>query len=127
MDEILSNGKRGGHRLRQYYARYTLVFAAVAVLAFSVYIFTGRTLIWNADAWSQHYKALVYYAEYLRSIVKTLFTEGRLVIPNWDFAFGEGGDVLTTLHYYVIGDPLTALSVLFLVNGTYNPAIYLNF
>ncbi len=111
MDEILSNGKRGGHRLRQYYARYTLVFAAVAVLAFSVYIFTGRTLIWNADAWSQHYKALVYYAEYLRSIVKTLFTEGRLVIPNWDFAFGEGGDVLTTLHYYVIGDPLTALSV----------------
>lgn len=109
MDDTLKCG--AGIRYRRYFARFTLVFAALAALCFSAYIFTGKTLIWEVDAWSQHYKALIYYAQYLRGIVRTLFTEGRLVIPRWDFAFGEGGDILTTLHYYVIGDPLTVFSV----------------
>ena len=30
----------------------------------------------------------------------------------WDMHIGYGSDILTTLHYYVIGDPLTLLSVL---------------
>ncbi len=109
MNDTLNGGT--GIRYRRYFVRFTLVFAALAALCFSVYIFTGKTLIWEVDAWSQHYKALIYYAQYLRGIVRTLFTEGRLVIPRWDFAFGEGGDILTTLHYYVIGDPLTVFSV----------------
>ena len=29
----------------------------------------------------------------------------------WDMHIGYGSDNLTTLHYYVIGDPLTLLSV----------------
>ena len=29
----------------------------------------------------------------------------------WDMNIGYGSDILTTLHYYVIGDPLTLLSV----------------
>ena len=29
----------------------------------------------------------------------------------WDLHIGYGSDILTTLHYYVIGDPLTLLSV----------------
>ncbi len=113
MDSILENGGigDGSHRLRKYFLRYSLAFAVLAFLCFSVYIFTGKTLIWEVDAWSQHYKALIYYAQYLRGIVRTLFSEGRLVVPRWDFAFGEGGDILTTLHYYVIGDPLTVFSV----------------
>lgn len=98
--------------IRRYYIRYTLVFAVIAFCSFSAYIFSGKTLIWTDDAWSQHYKAFVYYSEYLRSMIDSLFRDGRLVIPEWDFGFGEGGDVLTTLHYYVIGDPLTVLSVL---------------
>lgn len=31
----------------------------------------------------------------------------------WDLNIGYGSDILTTLHYYVIGDPLTLLSVFF--------------
>ena len=106
-----NTGLRCGVRLRRYYVRYTAGFFIIAVLAFSVYIITGKSLIWYADAWSQHYKALVYYAQYLRSILRTFISGGGLDIPNWDFSLGEGGDVLTTLHYYVIGDPLTVLSV----------------
>ncbi len=32
-------------------------------------------------------------------------------MPMWDMNIGYGSDILTTLHYYVIGDPLTLLSV----------------
>ena len=28
-------------------------------------------------------------------------------LPMWDLHIGYGSDILTTLHYYVIGDPLT--------------------
>ena len=111
MDTIDSEFGTPDVRMRRYILRYTAAFGVVALFAFSVYIIKGKTLIWDADAWSQHFKALVYYANYLRGIVRTLFSEGRLVIPEWDFAIGEGGDVLTTLHYYVIGDPLTVFSV----------------
>lgn len=40
-----------------------------------------------------------------------LFVEHKLEIPLWDMHIGYGSDILTTLHYYVIGDPLTLLSV----------------
>ncbi len=68
-------------------------------------------MIWEGDGWSQHYKALVYYAEYLREIGSTLLHTHRLVMPDWDFCISEGADIVNTLHYYVIGDPIAFLSV----------------
>lgn len=97
---------------RRYLPVYTGLFLMCACAIFSWYFFAGRTLIWQADGWEQHYKALVYYARYLRSIARSLFSPAGPVIPHWDFAIGEGGDILQTLHYYVIGDPFTFLSVL---------------
>lgn len=47
----------------------------------------------------------------MRSILRELITEHHLVIPSWDFNIGEGSDILETLHYYVIGDPFTVLSI----------------
>jgi uncharacterized membrane protein YfhO len=79
---------------------------------FCWYLLAKKTFIWGGDGWAQHYKALVYYAKYLRSIIRELLYNHRLVFPEWDFAFGEGNDILQTLHYYVIGDPFAVLSVL---------------
>ena len=39
-------------------------------------------------------------------------------MPMWDMNIGYGSDILTTLHYYVIGDPLTLLSVFVPANKT---------
>lgn len=103
----LSNEK---YRLRQYFALYTVVFALVCGIVFSWYFLTGRTFIWNSDGWLQHYKALVYYAKYMRSFIQDLLHH-RFVLPEWDFSFGEGNDILQTLHYYVIGDPFAVFSV----------------
>ena len=75
------------------------------------FIFGKRTFIWHADGWNEYYKALVYYAQYLRSILRGLLLNHRLEIPNWDFSLGEGSDILQTLQCFGIGDPIVALSV----------------
>ena len=100
------NGKR-----RTYYMTYSVLFIVLAFCCFSWFIVSGKSLIWQIDGWNQHFKALVYYAQYLRRIIRTLLFEHQLVIPEWDFNIGEGGDILTALHYYVIGDPIAMLSV----------------
>lgn len=100
------NGKR-----ITYYMTYSVLFIVLAFCCFSWFIVSGKSLIWQIDGWNQHFKALVYYAQYLRRIIRTLLFEHQLVIPEWDFNIGEGGDILTALHYYVIGDPIAMLSV----------------
>ena len=98
---------------------YTILFIGMSLLVFSWYFFAKRTFIWQSDGWTQHYKALFYYARYLRSVIKTLLAEHRFSVPSWDFSLGEGNDILQTLHYYVIGDPFTVMSVLVPVRFMY--------
>ena len=50
------------------------------------------------DGWRQHYKALVYYARYLRGILRHLLKEHKFVIPDWDFYIGEGNDIVNALQ-----------------------------
>ena len=44
-------------------------------------------------------------------ILETLFETHKFVLPQWDFSIGLGSDILTTLHFYAIGDPLDLLSI----------------
>ncbi len=90
---------------------YTFAFLVVSAVVFCWHYLNGKTLIWKSDGWSQHLKALAYYGQYLRKIVRALLYEHRLVLPDWDFAIGEGADIIGTLHYYVVGDPLALFSV----------------
>lgn len=105
-------GENTGTKKKQYFQIYTVVFVIMALFVCSWFYLTGRTFVWQGDGWKQHYPALVYYAKYLRSIIRSIIFEHKLVIPAWDFSIGEGGDILETLHYYVIGDPFSFFSVL---------------
>lgn len=110
-----------------YYLKWLMTnrFSVFTVLCLIVGFFivlpyenSGRSLICSGDASVQHYPALAYYGEYLREILRTLFTEHRLEFPAWDINIGYGGDIATTLHYYCLGDPLTLISVFFTDNHT---------
>lgn len=103
-------------------AFYTVIFAAVSMACFSFYFILGKTFFTTGDGRSQHIAALIYYGKYLRSIFYTLFTQGKLAIPQWDFNLGFGADIIQTLHYYVIGDPFSFLSVFFSPEKT--PILY---
>ncbi|MDC7286272.1 YfhO family protein [Blautia schinkii] len=99
------------HR-RRFYAAYTILavlfFAGIYLLFFRV----DRSLVWNSDGMKQHYISLAYYGNYLRSILKNIFIDHTFEIPMWDLHIGYGSDIVSTLNYYVLGDPLTLLSVL---------------
>ncbi len=99
------------NREKEYFRFYTLLFVLAALAVFSWYFLAGRTLIWQGDGWSQHYKALVYYAKYMRDIARNFLSGHGLVIPHWDMNIGEGSDIIGTLHYYVIGDPFAVFAV----------------
>lgn len=105
--------KTNRHEKQYYFKMYTTIFIFSALIICSWFFFTGRTFISQGDGILQHYPALIYYAEYLRSIVRSLFLDHQLIVPNWDFSIGEGSDILATLHYYVIGDPFAFFPYLF--------------
>ncbi len=104
---------------KKYFLAYTVCFSIAVFIIYFWFIISHRTFIWLEDGWQQHYKALIYYSEYLRSIIKNLLFQHKLIIPNWDFCIGEGGDILTTLHYYTIGDPLSVFSIFFTRDNMY--------
>ncbi|MCR4589592.1 MAG: YfhO family protein [Lachnospiraceae bacterium] len=95
-----------------YFVAYTVFFCFAAVLMFWYFPAFHKSFIWEQDGIKQHYNGLLYYAKYLKNILHTLISEHRFVLPMWDFSIGYGSDIITTLHYYAIGDPLTLLSVI---------------
>ena len=106
------------------YQRYYLAYSAAVTGLFCVILLifqkNGKSFIRGGDGLGQHYVALEYWGKYLRRIVKGILLEHRLNIPQWDLHIGYGADILTTLHYYVIGDPLNLLAV-------FVPAAYMEF
>lgn len=114
MERVLEKWRErigGASEKQRYYAIYTLCFLAVSLGVYIWFLCGSRTFIWHADGWNEYYKALVYYAQYLRSIIRSIIVEKNFMVPNWDFSLGEGGDVLQVLHCFGIGDPIVALSV----------------
>lgn len=101
------------HGRRQYYLAYTLFFLLFMGVIAAGYLYIGKSFIWgpNGDGMRQHYTSLAYLGEYLRTILKNIFIEHTFEIPMWDLHMGYGSDIVTTLHYYTLGDPLNLLSV----------------
>ena len=96
--------------------KYTLVFISVCLVVFSLQIYYGKSFVYtgqglDGDGLVQHYNALAYYGEWLRSILKNIFIDHSFSIPEFDLSIGLGGDIVSTLNYYTIGDPLNVLSV----------------
>ena len=77
-----------------YFVMYTILFAALSILFFYGFWKAKLSFVWNVDGRTQH-----------------ILFKHKLEIPLWSFSIGYGSDIITTLHYYVIGDPLCLLSI----------------
>lgn len=112
----------------RYYLTYTILFLIIGVIAFYPFWWNGRSFIFfstqhgNTDGLVQHYNALMYLGKYGREIIRNLFQNHTLNVPLWDFSIGYGSDIISTLHYYVFGDPLNLLSIL--VPSRYTEYLY---
>ena len=111
MKRFFSKEKSRKEKKADFYILYTIVFAAISLFIYSCFYFNGKSLIWSHDGVPQHINALAYYGKYLRNVLQTLVTEHKLSLPMWDMHIGYGSDILTTLHYYAIGDPLNLIYV----------------
>jgi len=97
---------------RRYYLKYNILFWFAAFAFYSAFWINGKSFVWTADGYSQHLRAYVYYAKWLRTVAHNIFVLHEFNIPTYGLSIGYGADVLTTLQYYCIGEPLTLLSVL---------------
>ena len=126
----LSGEKEGGLAMiqrqksgkRNYFILYTILFAAIMAAGLAVFFINGKSMIWKEDGFRQHYVALAYFGKWGREIIRNIFVHHTFEIPLWDFHIGYGSDILNTLHYYVIGDPLNLLSIA--VPSTYTEYLY---
>ena len=92
------------------YGVYTLMFLLMCIVAFLPFFAEGKSFVWGAgeDGLSQHFSALAYYGEALREFFRNLLA-GHPKLVMWDMSLGYGADILSTLNYYAIGDPLNLL------------------
>lgn len=94
---------------------YTLLFIFLSLFLYSLNILYKKSFVYSGtslagDGLVQHYTALAYYGEYLRTILRNLFSESVFSIPEFDISIGLGGSIVTTLGYEVLGDPLNLLA-----------------
>ncbi len=113
-----------------YYVLYTVIFCISILFVFICFFHEGKSFVWKTDGFQQHLRALIYYASYMRSIVKELMAANIPQFSTFSFSIGYGSDILNVLHYYVIGDPLSLLAVFVPTKGMvyfYNVMIVLRF
>ncbi len=91
---------------------YTMFFLLLFLLVYWGYLSGDVSFIRRGDSSRQHLKALIYFWEFTREIIKSIFVEHSFVIPQWDFEIGLGSDVITTFSYYTMGDPFNYLCFL---------------
>ena len=103
--------KHKSNRRLRYFLAYTILYLILAGLLVFFFKLQNRSLVYHADAWRQHLRALAYYGKWLRGNLWHLLHDHSLTPQAWSFGLGYGSDVLTTLHYYCIGEPLAALTV----------------
>ncbi len=122
---LMQRKNKRTHKTLHWTVQYTIVFFITCLLVYSLQIYYGKSFIFadeglTGDGLVQHYNSLAYYGNWLRSLLKNVFMEHLFSIPEYDLSIGLGGDIITTLNYYVLGDPLNLFSV-------FVPAAYTEF
>ena len=121
LNSMINQTNRKKH-LRDYFIGYTLVFSITCIVVFLPFILNGKSFIWIEDGLYQHYPAMVYFGVWAREGIQNILLKHSLIIPMWSFNLGYGSDVVTTLNYYAIGDPLNLLTVI--VPSKYTEYLY---
>lgn len=90
---------------------YTLGFALLMGALLLPFVQDGRFLIEGSDGYQQHFLVFQYLRGYYQRLLGQLL-QGNFTLPMFDFTIGLGEDVLATLGYYGLGDPLAVLAAL---------------
>lgn len=109
--------------LKNVYAKYSLLFCLLVPLCFFQFFVYGKSFC-SGDGITEHTAFLAFYGEWLRTIVYN-FIHGKFIVPTFSFSLGFGADIISSLTWFCIGDPLNLLSIFVPKNGTYVLFVFL--
>ncbi len=112
MNRNSKNKTAPGRAWPGFFIGYTLLYAVLFGFILCFFAAEHRSLVYHADAWRQHLRALAYYGKWLRGCAWNLLHGEWPVLQTWSFGLGYGADVVTTLQYYCLGEPLAFLTIL---------------
>ena len=96
-----------------YFLAFALLFSIISfIFYFCIYFCNGKTVIWAPDGKDQYMISLKYFGNWGKSIIDAFFSNGTLQVPFWDSKIAMGSDVLITLNYYIVGDPIGLLAII---------------
>ena len=84
---------------------YTVLYAIIMAFLMHFFSVQEKSLVYNGDGWRQHIRAMEYYSRWLHDLVAGIFT-GADMPGTFAFGIGYGSDIISTLAYYGVGDPL---------------------
>lgn len=96
---------------KRVFIEYTILFAILCMIVFFPFYHKKLSLVWGTgglDGLSQHLNSVLYWGQYIREFFNNLI-HGQLKLPMWDNSIGYGADILSTLNYYAIGDPINLI------------------
>lgn len=103
--------------LKNIYAKYSLLFCLLVPLCFFQFFVYGKSFL-VGDGLNEHTAFLAFYGEWLRNIIYNIF-HGKFIVPTFSFSLGFGADVISTLNWFCVGDPLNLVSVFVPKEGAY--------
>ena len=98
-------------RMVQYLAAYILAFGSAFLLSYSPFLMAGKSFIISGDGREQNYPVLIYIGQQLRRMAVGIL-RGSFEFPMFNLGVGMGGDVISTLTYHGLTDPLNAVSMI---------------
>ena len=103
--------------LKNVYAKYSLLFCLLVPFCFFQFFVYGKSFLVH-DGLNEHTAFLAFYGEWLRNIICNIF-HGKFIVPTFSFSLGFGADVISTLNWFCVGDPLNLVSVFVPKEGSY--------
>lgn len=88
---------------------FVLCFGVLISMYASVLVGKGKTFIWKPDGEDLYLTIMYYTRDYILGVLKTFFTTGRFVLPQYDLSIGQGAGILSVLHV----NPFFLLAILF--------------
>ncbi|MDR3049307.1 MAG: YfhO family protein [Elusimicrobiota bacterium] len=117
----LTQGQKDRQKRINYYWAYSALFLMTAYFVYSWFFKYGFAIILDSDGIKQSYSTFLYLGKYMR-LIWTNLIHFNFTIPLWDHNIGYGADIISTLHYYGIGDPLNFVS--FITPQSYSELVY---
>ena len=95
------------------YLLYTICFLGIVIPFFVIAYRNHYIILGGDDAVTQHYPAMLYISRVMKEFWTSLFLEGKLVFPMYEWTVGMGENTIATLNWYGFTDPFYWLAGFF--------------